>query len=151
MNSQNKNKFNIGDTVKFLTDNITYKIDDIKYNSAMITYEYHIYDPGNIQNQLWTSESNLTVTSAQHTFYNTRAWLNSDDSPSTGSIVCFSGLTKYSDGIDTNCFIEMADCHQKARIHKTFSDTMEDWILKVETLHKNIENYLTYLKETYHK
>ena len=150
MNSQN-NIFNIGDTVTFMDEETPYKIEKFVYNEAMNTYEYHIYDPGNISNCKWENESNLKLVTVQQTFYNTREWLNSINSPSTGSIVCFNGITKYSDGLDTNCFIELADCHQKARIHKSFSDTMDDWIYKVEILHNSIAQYLTHLKTKYNK
>ncbi len=46
-------------------------------------------------------------------YYSHRIWLNSENSRSTGSIVCFDGET-----IDRDLFIEIADCCGKVRIYK---------------------------------
>ena len=148
---EKKNKFQIGDTVLYdiSPNDIPYKIEKFKYNEVMNSYEYHIYNPGNVKDELWVNEDHLTLYNANQVFYNTRDWLNPVSSPSTGSIVCFDGITQYSDGTDTNCFIEVSSCHDKARIHKTFADSMDDYINKVEKLQNAITNYLNHLKSKY--
>ena len=52
-------------------------------------------------------------------FYNTRTWLNGSNSRSTGSIVCYDGVTKFCDGVDRDSFVEISDCHSKIRLHKS--------------------------------
>lgn len=44
------------------------------------------------------------------TFYSTRKWLNREESPSTGSIVCYDGEEDIHDKIYRNLFIEVKDC-----------------------------------------
>ncbi|WP_280120473.1 hypothetical protein [Sangeribacter muris] len=48
------------------------------------------------------------------TYYKSETWLNTQDSPSTGSIVCYDGDIEYTEGESPCVFIEIADCHGKS-------------------------------------
>ncbi len=69
-------------------------------------------------------------------YYKSETWLNKENSPSTGSIVCYDGDVEYSDGEGPCVFIEIADCHNKVRLHMTHTDTMEEFIDKPCVSHK---------------
>lgn len=80
--------------------------------------------------------------------YSQRVWLNKPESRSTGSVVAFDGYIEYSDGPKNHTFLEVADCHCKVSLHKTHSDTKEDFLEKMELLHKTIGDFITHLKES---
>lgn len=84
----------------------------------------------------------------RETYYKTQKWLNPMNSPSTGSVVCYDGLVDYSDGPDRCTFLEIADCHNKVRLHKAHTDTMEDFREKVEFLYREIGAFLEHLRLT---
>ena len=83
---------------------------------------------------------------SRETYYKEQKWLNPPNSPSTGSVVCYDGMIDYSDGPDRCTFLEIADCHNKARLHKAHTDTIEDFRDKVELLYKEIGAFLEHLK-----
>ena len=80
--------------------------------------------------------------------YNTREWLNQPTTPSTGSVVCFHGICHYPEDKDDweNMFLEVSDCHVKARLHKTTFETKEDFIQKLKLLKTNIINFIEHLE-----
>lgn len=80
-------------------------------------------------------------------FYNSRAWLNGPGSPSTGNVVCFDGETAYDNGPFRNLFISISDCHNSARLHKTFDESVENFINKLKILRSEIDNFITHLEE----
>lgn len=56
--------------------------------------------------------------------YNKRVWLNEINNSSTGSVVCFHGNVKWnSNPNNEQTFLEIADCHDKIRLHKNFGDS----------------------------
>lgn len=57
--------------------------------------------------------------------FKSETWLNPIDSPSTGSIVCFDGDVEYTEGEAPCIFVEIADCHEKVRLHQAHTDTTE--------------------------
>jgi hypothetical protein len=73
-----------------------------------------------------------------------REWLNSDGSSSTGSIVCFHGKSswanKHGEQADST-FIEIADCHVKARLHRSEFDTLDDFITKLNLLRSTLDRF----------
>lgn len=83
------------------------------------------------------------------TFYKTQTWLNDINSPSTGSVVCYHGLCKYSDEKDDweSIFLEISDCHSKSRLHRSNFDNKEDFIKKMELLRDDIDKFINHLKE----
>lgn len=80
--------------------------------------------------------------------YCSRTWLNRDSSPSTGSIVCYDGTVKYADEDEElpNTFIEISDCHGKIRLHRTYFDTKEDFVKKIDTLIGELNRFKYYLE-----
>lgn len=81
--------------------------------------------------------------------YNSRVWLNGLDSSSTGSIVTYTGQSDWSER-DIS-YIEIADCHGKVRLHKTDTDTMDEFVHKLRTIAdeaSKFADHLESLKET---
>ena len=83
---------------------------------------------------------------SRETYYKEQKWLNPPDSPSTGSVVCYDGMVDYSNGPDRCTFLEIADCHNKVRLHKAHTDTIEDFRNKIELLYKEIGAFLEHLE-----
>jgi hypothetical protein len=80
--------------------------------------------------------------------YSKRVWLNKGDSPSTGSVVAYHGPMKWSKGQEEMAaFLEVADCHDKVRLHCTPSDTMGEFVQKMELLRDTIDQFINHLKE----
>lgn len=79
-------------------------------------------------------------------YYNRRIWLNPESSRSTGSLVCFDGKTEFSDGIERDSFIEIADCRGKVRIHKSSDDDISDFIKKLSTMRNEIDSFINHLQ-----
>lgn len=74
----------------------------------------------------------MSKTYFRKTYYKSVTQLNPDDSPSTGSIVCYDGDIEYSDdGVQPNMFVEIADCHGKVRLHQAHTDTTKEFIEKI--------------------
>lgn len=81
------------------------------------------------------------------TYYKSQQWLNPIDSPSTGSVVCYDGDVQYDDGPYRSIFLEVSDCHQKARLHKSHTDSIEDFVCKLVLLRKEIDDFICHLKQ----
>lgn len=80
--------------------------------------------------------------------YNKRTWLNDENSPSTGSVVCFDGEVKYKDEVSRSTFISISDCYNSAKLHVAEYDTVDDFILKLEKLNSEITDFIDHLKST---
>lgn len=82
------------------------------------------------------------------THYKSQTWLNPITSSSTGSVVCYDGTYKDPDG---SCwgstFIQIADCSQKIKLHKTDYDSMEDFIAKLKLLRGDISKFIEHLEQ----
>jgi hypothetical protein len=79
-------------------------------------------------------------------YYSRRIWLNSENSRSTGSMVCFDGNTEFSDGYARDTFIEIADCRTKVRLHKSSDDSVSDFIQKRSVMRDEIDSFIDQLK-----
>ena len=79
--------------------------------------------------------------------YNKRAWLNKDNSASTGNVVAFDGVVAWRDEKIRSTFLSISDCNVSARLHKSDDDTVDDFIDKMELLKSEIELFISYLKE----
>ena len=80
--------------------------------------------------------------------YNKRAWLNSEKSHYTGSIVCHDGIvTNRGKPAARYTFVEISDCHGKTRIH--FDDNLEmiDFINKLKLICSELDSFITHLEE----
>ena len=80
------------------------------------------------------------------TYYNSRKWLNHEKSRSTGSVVCFDGMTEFSEGLDRDSFIEIADCRGKVKLHKSSEDSSEEFIFKLTLLRYEIDRFIDHLR-----
>lgn len=81
--------------------------------------------------------------------YKRQTWLNSLNSPSTGNVVAFDGVVKYSDDKEIRTtFLSISDCHVSARLHKTEADTMEEFIEKMTLLRDEIDLFINHLKQS---
>lgn len=78
--------------------------------------------------------------------YSKRVWLNKDSSTSTGSIVAFHGETIYSKDPEIVSFFEVADCHGKIRLHRSYADDMPSFVAKLRTLAAVAEEFATFLE-----
>lgn len=80
--------------------------------------------------------------------YNSRTWLNSINSDSTGSVVAFDGkVTDLDTGNKyTQRFLEVADCRGKVRLHQTSDDTKEHFIQKLKLLRYEIDEFIKHLE-----
>ena len=77
--------------------------------------------------------------------YNKRQWLNSEDSSSTGNIVCFDGDTTHNGNVARNIFVSISDCYNSARLHMTEDDSVEDFIKKITLLRDELTNFINHL------
>jgi len=82
--------------------------------------------------------------------YNKRKWLNDKQSSSTGSIVCFSGLSNWSKNDDKtrakSRFVEISDCHNKIRIHQGQFETKKEYIMKIIAMKEELQDYIVFLQ-----
>lgn len=79
-------------------------------------------------------------------YYSSRKWLNHENSRSTGSVVCFDGMTEFSEGLDRDSFIEIADCRGKVRLHKSSDDSLAEFISKLTLLRYEIDRFIDQLR-----
>lgn len=79
------------------------------------------------------------------TYYCSRTWLNADDSPSTGSIVCYDGELDWADGKDIAMYVEVADCHGKVRLHKSYQDTTLEFVEKIDKMIEALSKFRSHL------
>jgi len=80
--------------------------------------------------------------------YNKRTWLNTETCDSTSSIVAFDGTVTDIDTKNeyTQRFLEIADCRNKVRLHKTSDDSDKDFLNKMKLLKSEIEQFIYYLE-----
>jgi len=80
--------------------------------------------------------------------YVKKVWLNRPESASTGSVVVFDGPYKYKDDMNEirDSFVEVKDCQQGIRLHRTYEDSEQDFIDKVEILRNVLTDFIKHLK-----
>jgi len=79
--------------------------------------------------------------------YQRRIWLNKEDSPSTGNLVCFDGNTTWHGKSIRNTFLQISDCSWSIRLHKTEDDNIADFIDKMKLLRNEVDKFISYLEE----
>lgn len=81
--------------------------------------------------------------------YCKKEFLTDSPEPSSSSVVSFYGEIKW--GKDTEggnvSFLEISSCHEKARLHKTFEMSDEDWLNQVRKLRNHINEYINFLEK----
>jgi molybdopterin synthase catalytic subunit len=83
--------------------------------------------------------------------YCQREWLNDDESASTGSVVAFDGMVKhrYDDRKKVrHFFLEIADCHNKVRLHSSNIQTSRDFIKKLKLLRQVVDDFIVHMEST---
>lgn len=80
--------------------------------------------------------------------YCKKEFLTDENEQSTSSVVSFSGMVQWgrNDKPEELHFLEVSNCHEKARLHRTFEMTKEDWITQVKRLRDHINLYLDFLE-----
>ena len=73
--------------------------------------------------------------------YKTQKFLNKKNSPSTGTICIYDGKSPNRKG-ERWAFVEIADCHQSARLHKMESESNKAWKTKLKKLVKELKKYI---------
>lgn len=79
--------------------------------------------------------------------YQRRIWLNREDSPSTGNLVCFDGNRTWHGEVIRNTFLQISDCSWSIRLHKTEDDDIVDFIDKMKLLRNEVDKFISYLEE----
>lgn len=87
----------------------------------------------------------MNKTYKRTTYYKSEKSLNPLDSPSTGSMVCYDGDIEYTEGTEPCVFIEIADCHQKIRLHQSHTDTTAQFIDKIDAIISQLKMFRTHL------
>jgi hypothetical protein len=79
--------------------------------------------------------------------YVQKVWLNSTESASTGSVSVYDGPLKYKDGMEEvrDSFIEVKDCHNGIRLHRTYEDSEQDFINKAIKLRDVLSDFIAHL------
>ena len=80
--------------------------------------------------------------------YCKKEFLTDSPEPSTSTVVSFYGDIKWSkDESGGNVsFLEISSCHERARLHRTYDMTEQDWIKQVKKLRDHINEYLEFLE-----
>lgn len=77
--------------------------------------------------------------------YCKRVWLNGKKHHSTGSATAYAGKGTHKD-FPISVFFEVADCHCKARLHKTSVESVIPFIRKLRKLAKTANDFADYLE-----
>lgn len=80
--------------------------------------------------------------------YNKRTWLNNIESSSTSSVVTFDGEVEYIDKAYRDTFIKISDCKYSIKLHKKDTETIEEFITKLNLLKTEIELFVNHLNKT---
>lgn len=74
-----------------------------------------------------------------------RKFLNIASSDFTGSVVAFHGKGRWqSDEVIT--FLEIADCHNKVRLHNSNTETIAVFVRKLKLLRTVLNQFINYLE-----
>ena len=81
--------------------------------------------------------------------YCKKEFLTDSPEPSTSSIVSFSGLVQWgkNDKPEPLSFLEISSCHERARLHRTYQMTSQEWINQVRRLRNHVNEYLAFLEK----
>jgi len=80
--------------------------------------------------------------------YCKKEFLTEEPEPSTSTVVSFYGDIKWSKDVEGGniSFLEISSCHERARLHRTFEMTHEEWVDQVCKLRDHINEYIEFLK-----
>jgi len=80
--------------------------------------------------------------------YCKKEFLTDAPEPSTSAVVSFCGNVQWGkkDKPEPLSFLEISNCHEKARLHRTYEMTAQEWVDQVTRLRDHINAYLDFLK-----
>jgi len=81
--------------------------------------------------------------------YCKKEFLTDSPEPSTSTVVSFYGTTKWKRGDESEdlAFVEISSCHERARLHRTYSMSDEDWLDQVCRLRDHLNEYIVFLEQ----
>jgi len=81
--------------------------------------------------------------------YSNRQWLNPHGHPSTGAVVAYHGVAPWTrkGKKEVMTILEISDCHSKIRLHKAETDSLDDFIAKMETLRDVVGAFVEHLRK----
>ena len=81
--------------------------------------------------------------------YCKKEFLTKEPEPSTSTVVSFYGDIKWSKDVEGGniSFLEISSCHERARLHRTFEMTHEEWLKQVCKLRDHINDYISFLEK----
>ncbi|MDY0215161.1 MAG: hypothetical protein RBS24_06610 [Bacilli bacterium] len=81
--------------------------------------------------------------------YCKKEFLTEEPEPSTSTVVSFYGDIKWSKDVEGGniSFLEISSCHERARLHRTFEMTHEEWLKQVCKLRDHINEYISFLEK----
>lgn len=82
--------------------------------------------------------------------YCKKEFLTDSPEPSTSSVVSFHGMVQWgrNDKPEPLSFLEISSCHERARLHRTYEMTAQEWIAQVRRLRSHIDEYLSFLEQS---
>ena len=79
--------------------------------------------------------------------YNSRVFLNNEESIGDSTMRCFDGGYIDENGkFEDITYITISDCYSKIKIHPIVGESKENFINKVELIKYELDKFLTYLK-----
>ncbi|MFW6219330.1 MAG: hypothetical protein ACOC33_00550 [bacterium] len=80
-----------------------------------------------------------------------KEFLTPENEPSTSTVVSWAGEVQWNgrqDGKENLFFVEISNCHEKARLHRTYEMTKADWINQIKKLRNHLDEYLNFLENS---
>lgn len=80
--------------------------------------------------------------------YCNKEFLTDAPEPGTSTVVSFHGnvIWHTGSGPEQLSFLEISSCHERARLHRTYDMTEQQWIEQVRRLRDHINKYLDFLE-----
>jgi hypothetical protein len=80
--------------------------------------------------------------------YCEKEFLTKSPEPSTSTVVSFYGDIKWDKDTEGGNvgFLEISSCHERARLHRTYDMSEEEWLCQVKRLRDHINEYVKFLQ-----
>jgi hypothetical protein len=118
---------------------ITYTIEDVFQNKKLA-----LLDDGNFYSLNWLC---IVTKCKKNAKYCSRKFLNDKNSPSSGSVIAYDGISLSSSKEVRNIYLRLSDCYVSATLYKTEDDTIMDFLSKMKLLNKEIELFIAHLNK----
>lgn len=80
--------------------------------------------------------------------YKKRVWLNPENSRSCSNMVAFDDIIEWDGENIRETFLQISDCSESIRLHKSRHDTNEDFLNKMKLLKAEIELFIDHLEKS---